>query len=99
MPRVPAMTLLLLASLPGAAPPARADDDHERARRAVQRGEILPLEEILRRLPLAADERLLEVEVERDDGLWIYEIEVVSPAGRVREFEVDARDGRVIEID
>lgn len=99
MSRVSAMTLLLLASLAAAAPSAHADDDHERARRAVQRGEILPLEEILRRLPLAPDERLLEVEVERDDGLWVYEIEVVSPAGRVREFEVDARDGRVLEID
>jgi uncharacterized membrane protein YkoI len=99
MTRVLSLAVLLLAALPGAAPPARADDDHERARLAVQRGEILPLEEILRRLPLAADERLLEVEVERDDGIWIYEIEVVSPSGRVREFEVDARDGRVIEVD
>lgn len=99
MTRVAAIVVLVLASLPGAAPSARADDDHERARLAVQRGEILPLEEILRRLPLAEGERLLEVEVERDDGAWIYEIEVVSPSGRVREFEVDARDGRVIEVD
>ena len=99
MTRVLSPVVLLLAALPAVAPPVRADDDHERARLAVQRGEILPLEEILRRLPLAPDERLLEVEVERDDGLWIYEIEVVSPAGRVREFEVDARDGRVIEVD
>lgn len=91
----------LALALAVVAAPGRADDerDHELARAAVARGEILPLEEILRRLPKAAGERLLEVEVERDDGRWIYEIELVDPAGRVRELEVDARDGRVLDED
>jgi uncharacterized membrane protein YkoI len=81
--------------------PAVADDDrdHELARAAVERGEILALDEILRRLPRRAGERLLEVEVERDDGRWIYEIEWVGTDGRVREIEVDARDGRVLDED
>lgn len=96
---IPALVFAVSASACGATATVRADDDHERARAAVQRGDILPLDEIMRRIPLAPDERLLEVEIEREDGAWIYEIELLSASGRVREIEVDAADGRLIEDD
>jgi uncharacterized membrane protein YkoI len=96
---IPALVFAVSASACVATTTVRADDDHERARAAVQRGDILPLDEIMRRIPLAPDERLLEVEIEREDGAWIYEIELLSASGRVREIEVDAADGRLIEDD
>lgn len=100
MPLHPALAPPLLALALLATPSAGArQDDHERARAAVARGEALPLEQILRGLPLRPGERLLEVEFEREDGRWVYEIELIGPDGRVRELEVDALTGEVLEED
>ncbi len=91
------LPLLALAVVAG--PPARADDDHDRARAAVARGEVLALATLLDRVPLREGERLLDAELEREDGRWIYELELIDRDGRVREIELDARDGRRIEDD
>jgi uncharacterized membrane protein YkoI len=94
--------LLALVALVAASPgvvSADDEDDHERARAAVLRGEALPLDAILARLPLREGERLIEVELEREDGLWVYELEFLGPDGRVRELEVDARTATVLEED
>jgi uncharacterized membrane protein YkoI len=99
MPFRPSLCILVVCLVCAANPAVAGDDDHERARDAVRRGEILSLDEILRRLELRSGEQLLEVEIERDDGLWIYEIELIGADGRVRELEVDARDGRIVEDD
>lgn len=99
MPRVlPTLALLALLALPS---PVHADDDedHERARAAVLRGEALPLDEILARLPLRDGERLIEVEFEREDGRWVYELEFIGADGRVRELEVDALSAAILEDD
>lgn len=85
--------------LAAASGPARADDDHERAREAVVRGEVLPLDAVLARVQMRADERLLDAELEREGERWVYELELITVDGRVREVELDARDGRWIEED
>jgi len=83
--------LLLAAALVLAAPlPAFADDDHERALAAVERGDALPLDEVLAQITLREGERLIDVELERDDGRWVYELELIDTRGRVRELELDA---------
>lgn len=97
MPFRSVLPLLLACALFAA--PLHAGDDHERAREAVARGEVLPLDAVLARVPLRAGERLLDAELEREDGLWIYELELIAADGRVREVELDARDGRWIEED
>lgn len=93
------LPLTLVAGLVTASGPTRADDDHERARAAVVRGEVLPLDAVLALVPLHAGERLLDAELEREGGRWVYELELISADGRVREVELDARDGRWIEED
>jgi uncharacterized membrane protein YkoI len=87
---------LLLLTLSGLAP---ADEDHTRAREAVRRGEILSLAVLLERVRLAPGERLLEAELERDDGRWIYELELISADGEVREIELDAATGALLPDD
>ncbi|RBI70905.1 peptidase [Roseovarius sp. TE539] len=88
---------LILALLAG---PALADDDgQDRARRALQAGEILPLSDILAAAAAARPGRVIELELERDDGRWIYELELVTPEGRLYEMEVDAATATVLELE
>lgn len=62
-----------------------------------RQGETLPFEAILKvameRYPNA---QLLETELEHDNGELIYEIELLTTEGVVRELKIDARDARVI---
>ncbi len=94
----------VLAILLAAATAVRADsdgwedDDHDydRARRASERGEILPIGEILARLGEQVPGKVLDLDLEREHGSWIYEIKVLDARGRLLELKVDARSGRVI---
>lgn len=90
-----ALAALLLALVPLA--PA-LDVGQDEALRLRQSGEVLSFQAILRQ----ADERypgarLLEAELDDDDGELIYEIELLTGDGVVRELEIDARSGRVLE--
>lgn len=69
---------------------ADSDDDHERAHRARMAGQIKPLSEVLRDLARQHPGQVLEVELERDHGTWMYEVKVLTPEGRVRKLKVDA---------
>lgn len=91
--------LSVLLALALAATPAAADEDHDRARHALERGEILPLSAILAAAEAEMPGRVIEVELERDDGRWIYELELVTEAGRLVEMELDGATGRVLEVE
>lgn len=63
-------------------------------------GDILALEAILESLPGgASSNRVLEAELEEADGMLIYEIELLDAGGRVREYRVNARNGKVLQIE
>ena len=66
-------------------------------RELVGQGKILPLESILARLPAKNYGKLLDLEVEREHGTVVYEIEFLRGDGRIIEIEVDARNGRILE--
>ena len=87
---------LALALAFAAAAPVKADDDHDSALRLRERREILPLEEIMRRLDLGKDVRILEIESEIEHGAALYEIEYVERGGRIRKIRVDARSGQML---
>ena len=40
---------------------------------------------------------LLEVELEREHGQYVYEFELITPDGRILEVLVDAKTGEVLE--
>jgi uncharacterized membrane protein YkoI len=80
-----------------AAAPARADDlSADRVRSLVERGEILALEEILKRNEARLGGRVIEIEIEAERGGYMYEIKVLRPDGRYRELEIDARTGALM---
>ena len=68
-------------------------DELERVRNLRASGDIQALEQILAALPAVAGSRILEVGLEEEHGLLIYEIERLEAAGQVREYRIDARTG------
>ncbi len=74
------------------------DDDHIEARALLQRGEIVPLAQILDVVRQRVPGDVIEVELERDDGLWEYEVKVLTPTGIVRKLTLDARNASVLKI-
>ncbi|HAF54265.1 MAG TPA: hypothetical protein DCL01_03375 [Thauera sp.] len=80
-------------------PPSRADaddaSDHERARRALEAGEVMPLRTVLEQVERDYPGEILEVELDREDGVWVYELKLIRKGGDVLKLEVDARDGSV----
>lgn len=92
MPWLAAALALALSS-----PWAWADDsDQDRARAAVQAGQVLPLKTVLERLEREHPGQVLEVELEQDDGRWIYEIKLLQPGGRLVKLELDAASAELL---
>lgn len=78
------------------ATPASARDDHERAREAVQSGQIQPLRYILETLERTHPGKVLEVELERRRDQWMYEVKLLQPDGRLVKLRVDAKTAEVL---
>ena len=90
----PLFALILFAVSTGT---GLADDDHERARRLLEQGRIVPLEQILEQARSRHAGRLLEAELDEKDERLIYEIEIVDPEGVVWELKYDAVSGTLIK--
>jgi uncharacterized membrane protein YkoI len=93
--------LLALSHSPLAASEDDAADtplQQDEARQALKSGLVLPLEEILTRIRKAFPGDVIEIEFEKDDGRFIYEIEMIRPDGRLIELKVDAGTAAVIEM-
>lgn len=89
------IALPLLLVLPAAAL-ADGERDHDRARAALRAGEVLPLGVILQRVAQQQPGQVLDVELERDHGRWVYELKLLQRSGALVRLEVDALDGRVL---
>lgn len=74
--------------------------DHEAARALRERGEIVPLEQILQAAAGHRPGRVVEVEFEPDEhggGAHVYEVEVLDARGEVWELKYDARTGALLK--
>jgi uncharacterized membrane protein YkoI len=74
------------------------DLDQDEALRLRQQGVILPLEQLLQqamdRYPGA---KLLEAGLEQKHGVYIYEVELLTVDGVVRDLDLEAATGRLIK--
>jgi len=73
--------------------------DHEAARTALARGQVLPLTRILAIAERRAPGDVLKVELEDDDGKLVYEVKILGRNGRVREMDIDAHTGTVLKVE
>jgi len=78
--------------------PVKAGEiDAEEARALLGAGQIQSLEAILERALEHQPGRLLDVELEREDGRYVYELELLDEEGYVWELELDASTGELLE--
>lgn len=70
--------------------------DHEAAYELAREGRILPLEQVLEQQRRDRPGRVLEVELEHEDGRMVYELELLDTSGRVWELHYDAVSGRLL---
>lgn len=77
-----------------------AEDDHDRARQALEAGEVLPLGTILERIAHDHPGQVIDVELEHEkEGRverWVYEIKLLRKGGALVKLKVDARNGTLI---
>lgn len=85
--------------------PVRAEDDghdeesdHDKALHAVERGEILPLEQVLNAVRAEMPGDIIGLQLEKEHGVWVYEFKIVDPSGQMREIYVDAKTAQVLEM-
>lgn len=95
---------LLLTGTTTPAPSSAKDKNEERrakqeaqqaALAALQRGEILPLTRIMAIATAIVPGDIIEIEYEAGP---LYEVEVLTPSGQIRELKLDARTGKLLRI-
>ena len=103
IPRLAAAFLLGWAGLAGGAVVAAEPGvDHDRARAAVQSGEIMALHDILARVYKRYEGRVLEVVLrDQEEGLhgWVYEIRMFTPDDSLLVLRVDAGTATILKIE
>ena len=88
------IVLLFSAALTG-----YADDDHNRAKKLLDAGDILPLESILMKARESQPGKILEIELETEDNKLVYEIDLLTSDGKVLELVFDARTGQLLSTE
>ena len=99
LPALLAAGLLLLVPLAlGQAGQAWQDDDHsyDKARRAVERGDALPVTEVMRHLRHKVQGDIVATEYEYEFHRWVYEFKVLDTQGRLKKVHIDAATGEMI---
>jgi uncharacterized membrane protein YkoI len=89
--------VLLALSLPAIAD--APSDDHDAALRAVYSGKALSLAEIKRFVMQRVPGEIVSVKLDRERSVLVYEFRILTANGRLVEVEVDATNGKFLEIE
>ncbi|HSV28924.1 MAG TPA: PepSY domain-containing protein [Candidatus Omnitrophota bacterium] len=87
------VALSMILALPALA----GEREHDRARKALEAGEVLPLKTILDRAEAVQPGQLLEAELEDEHGGLVYELKLLTPDGKVSKLLFDARTGELLK--
>src|SRR5438552_15390232 len=92
------VSLLAVALTLARAAVAGAGDDHARARAAYEAGEIVSLQAILDRVHAEFTGSPVEIELDDNEGRWIYKVKLLAPGGAILKLEYDGRDARLLRV-
>ena len=76
-------------------------NDHEKAIKAVNEGEILPLDEILTNITKNFNGRVISINLkDNEKGLfgWVYDIMIIDKKNNVKQLRVDAGTSTVLSV-
>jgi uncharacterized membrane protein YkoI len=95
--------LILAVALATTEPAAWADDDHDRARRAYESGEVAGLDQILAHVMQTYRGRVLEIELtefvwSNRGSLWIYGVKMLTPQGHVVKLDLNAKTMQILRV-
>jgi uncharacterized membrane protein YkoI len=71
--------------------------DHDRARLFFQQGQLRSLSQLLEELGPQLGGQIIEVELMRNGGKYLYQFRVLAPNGQVSVYSVDAATGKVMQ--
>ena len=80
---------------------AETISDHEKAIKAVNEGEILPLNEILTKITENFNGRVISINLkDNEKGLfgWVYDIMIIDNKNNVKQLRVDAGTSTVLSV-
>jgi uncharacterized membrane protein YkoI len=98
-PRLAACLAAVVVLLAVAVPAISDDDDHVLARELLRDGRILPLAEVIAGVKGQVPGQLLEVELENEHGVYVYELKILTPEGHVQEVEANAATGKILKVE
>ncbi len=87
----------ILGFWPGTLP--RADESADKARQLRASGQIMSLEQLLETARKIKPGEILETELDKEAGRYVYEIDILDAQGRVWELKLDAKSGKLIELE
>jgi uncharacterized membrane protein YkoI len=92
------VTAFACAAAPGTVSAQNAS--HDRARAAMEAGQVRPLADILARVRGQVPGRLLDAELAQQgwDGRWQYDIRLLQANGQVLAVTVDAETGQILDV-
>ena len=71
--------------------------DHDEIKQLRETGQILPMGEVMASAQTVQPGQLVEAELEREDGDYLYEIKILAADGTVHKLELDAATGEVLK--
>jgi uncharacterized membrane protein YkoI len=97
-------TLVIVALPLGGGAGVLADNeqsDHDLARKALLEGRIRPLTEITQVVQAKIPGEILSVQIEVDDRKrrFVYEFDIITPEGKLKEVDVDAATATILKIE
>lgn len=98
LPLVVLTTLQVPASPPGEHDWHESHSSYHQARKAVRRGQAMPLQQALARLPEIMPGRVVNTEYEFEFERWVYEFKVIDTQGRLRAVHLDAKTGELVKV-
>lgn len=94
--KAPVYRYLGMAALVTVAMPALADISYSEAEKLRASGEVLPTQKIVELVKAAKPGEVVELELDRDLGRLVYEVEVRDAQFREWNLELDAKTGDVL---
>lgn len=93
-----ASLILVFLSVILLSPLLMADNDNDRAKILLERGQIVSLELLLANIRQHGDWQILELELDERDDRLIYEVELLDQQGKVHKLNYDAKTGQELTL-